>query len=108
MPQPRRIFGVGATQTTSIFIFGTSMTATAGSVTETVTVPSSQVQTNQGGAPGAPTAVTPASLSGVMAALVAATTAGSTTTKSLIPILPNQAAPGSNQQTGSPSYSDRG
>jgi FecR protein len=138
------IFGVGTTQTTSIFIFGTSMTVTAAGVTQTVTVPSSQVQTSQGSAPGAPTAIPPGSLGGVMGALVASTqganaavvaaittaiaanlnnaavlaslvalaqsvlagqalttttTAGGTI--SLIPVNPQQAAQGNNQQTGS-------
>lgn len=67
------IFGVGATQTTAIFVFGTSMTVTAGGQTQTVTQPSSQVVTNQGSPPGAPTPVTQASLSGAMGALVAGT-----------------------------------
>ena len=81
------IFGVGTTQTTSIFIFGTSMTVTAGGQTQTVTVPSSQVQTSQGGPPSAPTAVTATSLSGAMGALVAATTGGGQATPAVVAAL---------------------
>lgn len=68
------VFGVGAggAVTTSIFIFGNQMTVTAAGQTQTVTIPNSQVVTNQGGAPGAPTPIPPGSLGGVMGQLVAA------------------------------------
>jgi len=67
------IFGVGPTQTTSIFVFGISMTVSANGQTQTVTQPSSQVVTSQGSPPGAPTPVTATSLSGTIGQLVAST-----------------------------------
>lgn len=57
------IVGVEPTQTTSIFVYGDSMTVTAAGQTQTVTVPGLQVATNQGSPPGAPTVVVQGSLS---------------------------------------------
>lgn len=56
--------------TTSIFVFGNSMTVTANGVTQTVTVPGLQVIANAGSPPGAPTVVVMGSLSAALGALV--------------------------------------
>ena len=69
------IFGVEATQTTSIFVFGTSMTVTAGGATQTVTQPGMQVNTNAGSTPGAPTIVVQGSLSAALGNLAGNTKA---------------------------------
>jgi hypothetical protein len=64
------VFGVQASATTSIFVYGNSMTVTANGVTQTVTVPGLQVSTPTGGTPGAPTIVVQGSLSAALGALV--------------------------------------
>jgi hypothetical protein len=64
------VFGVQASATTSIFVYGNSMTVTANGVTQTVTVPGLQVSTPIGGTPGAPTIVVQGSLSAALGALV--------------------------------------
>ena len=63
------VFGVQASATTSIFVYGNSMTVTANGVTQTVTVPGLQVSTPAGGTPGAPTIVVQGSLSAALGAL---------------------------------------
>jgi hypothetical protein len=60
------IVGVEATQTTSIFVHGNSMTVTANGVTQTVTQSGLQVTTLAGGTPGAPTIVVQGSLSAAL------------------------------------------
>jgi hypothetical protein len=60
------VFGVQVSATTSIFIYGNSMTVTANGVTQTVTVPGLQVSTNAGSAPSAPTVVVQGSLSAAL------------------------------------------
>jgi hypothetical protein len=64
------VFGVQASATTSIFVYGNSMTVTANGVTQTVTVPGLQVSTPTGGTPGTPTIVVQGSLSAALGALV--------------------------------------
>ncbi len=64
------VFGVQASATTSIFVYGNSMTVTANGVTQTVTIPGLQVSTPTGGTPGAPTIVVQGSLSAALGALV--------------------------------------
>lgn len=63
------VFGVEPTQTTSIFVFGDSMTVTAAGQTQTVTTPGLQVATNSGSPPGAPTVILQGSLAAAMGAL---------------------------------------
>jgi hypothetical protein len=63
------IFSVTQNQTTADFVFGNSMTVTAGGKTETVTRVGSQVITNAGGVPGAPTLLKPGSLSAALSNL---------------------------------------
>jgi hypothetical protein len=60
------IVGVEATQTTSIFVYGNSMTVTANGATQTVTQPGLQVATIAGSPPGAPTIVVQGSLSAAL------------------------------------------
>jgi FecR protein len=60
------IVGVEATQTTSIFVYGNSMTVTANGATQTVTQPGLQVTTIVGSPPGAPTIVVQGSLSAAL------------------------------------------
>jgi hypothetical protein len=69
------IFGVEATQTTSIFVFGTSMTVSAAGQTQTVTTPGMQVATNNGLPPGTPTVALQGSLSAALGALAGNPTA---------------------------------
>ena len=69
------IFGVEATQTTSIFVYGDSMTVTANGQTQTVTQPGLQVTTIAGSPPGAPTAVVQGSLSAALGNLAGNTQA---------------------------------
>ncbi len=63
------IFRVTAADTVAAFVFGTSLTATAAGLTQTITRPGFQIQINAGGAPGAPTAIPKGSLSADIAAL---------------------------------------
>ena len=63
------IFGVEPTQTTSIFVYGDSMTVTAGGQTQTVTTPGLSVSTTSGSTPGAPTIAVQGSLAAAMGAL---------------------------------------
>src|SRR5216684_461275 len=63
------ILSVNQTQTTADFVFGNSMTVTAGGKTETATRMGSQVITNAGGVPGAPTLLKPGSLTAALSNL---------------------------------------
>jgi hypothetical protein len=63
------IFSVTQNQTTADFVFGNSMTVTAGGQTQTATRAGSQVITNAGGVPGAPTLLKPGSLSAALSNL---------------------------------------
>ena len=69
------IFGVEPSQTTSVFVYGDSMTVTANGQTQTVTTPGMQVNTSAGSAPGAPTVVVQGSLSAALGALAGNTKA---------------------------------
>jgi hypothetical protein len=73
------VFGVQASATTSILVFGNSLTVTAGGVTQTITVPGLSVTTPTGGTPGAPTIAVQGSLSAALAALVGNATASAAT-----------------------------
>jgi hypothetical protein len=73
------VFGVQASATTSIFVYGNSMTVTANGVTQTVTVPGLQVSTPTGGTPGTPTIVVQGSLSAALANLAGNSTAAAAT-----------------------------
>ena len=63
------IFSVNQVQTIADFVFGNSMTVTAGGKTETATRAGSQVITSAGGVPGAPTLLKPGSLSAALSNL---------------------------------------
>jgi hypothetical protein len=73
------VFGVQASATTSIFVYGNSMTVTANGVTQTVTVPGMSVSTNFGGTPGAPTVAVQGNLAAALANLVGNSTAAAAT-----------------------------
>ena len=73
------VFGVQVSATTSIFIYGNSMTVTANGVTQTVTVPGLQVSTNAGGTPGTPTVVVQGSLSAALGNLAGNSSAAAAT-----------------------------
>jgi hypothetical protein len=63
------IFSVTQSQTTADFVFGNSMTVTAGGKTETATRVGSQVITYAGGVPGVPTLLKPGSLTAALSNL---------------------------------------
>src|SRR6266851_10182417 len=63
------ILSVNQVQTIADFVFGNSMTVTAGGKTETATRMGSQVITNAGGVPGAPTLLKPGSLTAALSNL---------------------------------------
>jgi hypothetical protein len=73
------VFGVQVSATTSIFIYGNSMTVTANGVTQTVTVPGLQVSTNAGGTPSPPTVVVQGSLSAALGNLAGNSSAAAAT-----------------------------
>ena len=73
------VFGVQASATTSILVFGNSLTVTAGGVTQTITVPGLSVTTPTGGTPGAPTIAVQGSLAAALAALAGNSTASAAT-----------------------------
>jgi hypothetical protein len=73
------VFGVQASSTTSILVFGNSLTVTAGGVTQTITVPGLSVTTPTGGTPGAPTIAVQGSLAAALTALVGNATASAAT-----------------------------
>ncbi len=65
--------------TTSILVFGNSLTVTAGGVTQTITVPGLSVTTPTGGTPGAPTIAVQGNLAAALAALAGNSTATAAT-----------------------------
>ena len=65
--------------TTSILVYGNSLTVTAGGVTQTITVPGLSVTTPTGGTPGAPTIAVQGSLAAALATLVGNSTATAAT-----------------------------
>jgi hypothetical protein len=65
--------------TTSILVYGNSLTVTAGGVTQTITVPGLSVTTATGGTPGAPTIAVQGSLAAALATLVGNSTASAAT-----------------------------
>jgi hypothetical protein len=65
--------------TTSILVYGNSLTVTAGGVTQTITVPGLSVTTPTGGTPGAPTIAVQGSLAAALATLVGNSTASAAT-----------------------------
>jgi len=73
------VFGVQASATTSILVFGNSLTVTAGGVTQTITVPGLSVTTPTGGTPGAPTIAVQGSLAAALATLTGNSTASAAT-----------------------------
>jgi hypothetical protein len=73
------VFGVQASATTSILVFGNSLTVTAGGVTQTITVPGLSVTTPTGGTPGAPTIAVQGNLAAALSALVGNATAAAAT-----------------------------
>jgi hypothetical protein len=73
------VFGVQASATTSILVFGNSLTVTAGGVTQTITVPGLSVTTPTGGTPGAPTIAVQGSLAAALGALAGNATAAAAT-----------------------------
>ena len=70
------IFSVNQNQTTADFIFGYSMTVTAGGLTQTANRAGSQIVTNAGGVPGAPTLLKPGSLTAALGNLEGAKSNG--------------------------------
>jgi hypothetical protein len=73
------VFGVQASATTSILVFGNSLTVTAGGVTQTITVPGLSVTTPTGGTPGAPTIAVQGNLAAALGALAGNATAAAAT-----------------------------
>jgi hypothetical protein len=73
------VFGVQASATTSILVFGNSLTVTANGVTQTITVPGLSVTTPTGGTPGAPTIAVQGSLAAALGALAGNATAAAAT-----------------------------
>jgi hypothetical protein len=65
--------------TTSILVYGNSLTVTAGGVTQTITVPGLSVTTPTGGTPGAPTIAVQGSLAAALANLAGNSTAAAAT-----------------------------
>lgn len=64
------VFGVTATATNSIFVYGDRMVVTANGVTQTVTIPGQGIQTTVGLTPGPPTFVVQGNLDAALKALV--------------------------------------
>jgi len=73
------VFGVQASATTSILVFGNSLTVTANGVTQTITVPGLSVTTPTGGTPGAPTIAVQGNLAAALGALAGNATAAAAT-----------------------------
>ncbi|HSS86640.1 MAG TPA: FecR domain-containing protein, partial [Reyranella sp.] len=65
--------------TTSILVYGNSLTVTAGGVTQTITVPGLSVSTPTGGTPGAPTIAVQGNLAAALATLAGNSTAAAAT-----------------------------
>jgi hypothetical protein len=83
------VFGVQASATTSIFVYGNSMTVTANGVTQTVTVPGLSVTTPTGGTPGAPTIAVQGNLAAALAALAGNATAAAATVDAIQTLVAN-------------------
>jgi hypothetical protein len=83
------VFGVQASATTSIFVYGNSMTVTANGVTQTVTVPGLSVSTPIGGTPGAPTIVVQGDLAAALANLAGNNTAAAATVDAINTLVAN-------------------
>jgi hypothetical protein len=73
------VFGVQASATTAVLVFGNSLTVTAGGVTQTITVPGLSVSTPTGGTPGAPTIAVQGDLAAALATLAGNATAAAAT-----------------------------
>lgn len=83
------VFGVQASATTSVLVYGNSLTVTANGVTQTITVPGLSVTTPTGGTPGAPTIAVAGSLSASLSALVGNTTSAATTVAAIQTLVAN-------------------
>ena len=83
------VFGVQVSATTSIFIYGNSMTVTANGVTQTVTVPGLSVSTPTGGTPGAPTIAVQGDLAAALANLAGNSTAAAATVDAINTLVAN-------------------
>ena len=83
------VFGVQASATTSIFVYGNSMTVTANGVTQTVTVPGLSVSTPTGGTPGAPTIAVQGNLAAALASLAGNSTAAAATVDAINTLVAN-------------------
>jgi len=83
------VFGVQASATTSIFVYGNSMTVTANGVTQTVTVPGLSVSTPTGGTPGAPTIAVQGDLAAALANLAGNSTAAAATVDAINTLVAN-------------------
>jgi hypothetical protein len=89
------VFGVAvpsatdAGGTTSILVYGNSLTVTAGGVTQTITVPGLSVTTPTGGTPGAPTIAVQGSLAAALATLVGNATASAATVDAIQTLVAN-------------------
>jgi hypothetical protein len=83
------VFGVQASATTSILVFGNSLTVTAGGVTQTITVPGLSVTTPTGGTPGAPTIAVQGNLAAALAALAGNSTAAAATVDAIQTLVAN-------------------
>ena len=84
------VFGVQASATTSILVFGNSLTVTAGGVTQTITVPGLSVTTPTGGTPGAPTIAVQGSLAAALATLAGNSTASAATVQAIQTLVASQ------------------
>lgn len=73
------VVSVGGGMTSSIFVFGNTMTVTANGVTQTVTVPGLQVSTTTGSAPSPASFVVQGNLNAALANLVGNAKAGAAT-----------------------------
>ncbi len=75
--------------TTSILVYGNSLTVTAGGVTQTITVPGLSVTTPTGGTPGAPTIAVQGSLAAALATLAGSSTAAAATVQAIQTLVAN-------------------
>jgi hypothetical protein len=75
--------------TTSILVYGNSLTVTAGGVTQTITVPGLSVTTPTGGTPGAPTIAVQGSLAAALATLLGNATASAATVDAIQTLVAN-------------------
>ena len=75
--------------TTSILVYGNSLTVTAGGVTQTITVPGLSVTTATGGTPGAPTIAVQGDLAAALANLAGNSTAAAATVDAINTLVAN-------------------